>query len=182
MDLENEMDETKEKRTIEVPILKQFITHLNQVVHTKELALQTEKRRKRIAKLHGYIAGVRKYQILMDAAGLADLDTQKRARPFFTVDEKDNNRCLLNPQEITEANIAAQAFISMPEYQAFKKMRERAIEQVKTHLFFYFNKGSDLYWCKEWYKAMIQIDNWIEQLQIQVQWIEAEMKHFHFLK
>ena len=171
--LDNETTEQKKKRTIEVPILKQFLTHLNQVVYTKGLALQTAKRKKRIAKLQGYIAGARTYQMLMDNAGLADMDTQERARPFFTVDEKDNNRCILNPQEIIEANITAQAFIRMPEYQAFKKMREREIERVKTDLFFYFKEGSDLYWCKGWYKAVIQIDNWIEQLQIQVKWLEV---------
>ena len=172
--LEDETTEQEEKGTIEVPILKQFITHLNQVVYTKELALQTEKRRTRIAKLQGYIAGVRKYKKLMNAAGFVDTNTQERARPFFAVDDEGNTRCIINSQEITEINIMAQAFIYMPEYQAFKKMREREIEQAKTNLFFYFNKGRDLYWCREWYNAMIQIDEWIEQLQIRVQWLEAE--------
>ena len=166
--LDDETTEQEEKGTIEVPILNQFITHLNQVVHTKELALQTEESGTLIAKLQGYIAGARKYKTLMNAAGFAHMDTQERNQPFFTVDAEGNKSCILNPQEIIEANIAAQAFIRMPEYQAFKKMREREIERVKTELFFYFKEGSDLYWCKGWYKAMIQIDNWIEQLQIQV--------------
>lgn len=166
--LDDETTEQKKKRTIEVPILKQFLTHLNQVVYTKNLALQTEESGTLIAKLQGYIAGARKYKTLMNAAGFAHMDTQERNQPFFTVDAEGNKSCILNPQEIIEANIAAQAFIRMPEYQAFKKMREREIERVKTELFFYFKEGSDLYWCKGWYKAMIQIDNWIEQLQIQV--------------
>ena len=172
--LEDETTKQKEKRTLEVPIFKQFITHLNQVVYTKELALQTEKRRTRIAKLQGYIAGVRKYKKLMNAAGFVDTNTQERARPFFAVDDEGNTRCIINSQEITEINIMAQAFIYMPEYQAFKKMRECEIEKAKTNLFFYSDKGRDLYWCREWYNAMIQIDEWIEQLQIRVQWLEAE--------
>ena len=172
--LEDETTEQEEKGTIEVPILKQFITHLNQVVYTKELALQTEESGTLIAKLQGYIAGARKYKTLMNAAGFADMDTQERVRPFFTVDAEGNTSCILNPQGITESNIMAQAFIRMPEYQAFKKMREREIESAKTDLFFYSDKGRDLYWCREWYNAMIQIDSWIEQLQIRVQWLEAE--------
>lgn len=174
--LDDETTEQEEKGTIEVPILNQFITHLNQVVHTKELALQTEESGTLIAKLQGYIAGARKYKTLMNAAGFAHMDTQERNQPFFTVDAEGNKSCILNPQGITESNGMAQAFIRMPEYQAFKKMREREIESAKTDLFFYSDKGRDLYWCREWYNAMIQIDEWIEQLKTRVQWLEAQKK------
>ena len=53
--LDDETTEPEEKGTLEVPILKQFITHLNQVVYAKELALQTEENGTLIAKLQGYV-------------------------------------------------------------------------------------------------------------------------------
>lgn len=36
MELENEMNETKEKRKLDVPILERFIRQLNQEVYTRE--------------------------------------------------------------------------------------------------------------------------------------------------
>lgn len=59
MELENEMNETKEKRKLDVPILERFIRQLNQEVYTRELKLQTEENGTKIAQLQGFIAGAR---------------------------------------------------------------------------------------------------------------------------
>ena len=164
MELDDEMNETKEKRTIKVPILERFIKHLNQEVYIRELRLQTEENGMKIAQLQGYITGTKIYKKLMDAAGFANIYTDDREEMFFSIDENGDEKCSLNPQGIEASNIMSQALILMPEYKDFQKNREAKIEDAKNHLFFYSDKSRDLYWYRGWFEAITQVDDYIHAL------------------
>lgn len=165
MELENEMNETKEKRKLDVPILERFIRQLNQEVYTRELKLQTEENGTKIAQLQGFIAGARTYKTLMNDAGFVNARTDDREELFFSIDDNGDEECSLNPQGVEASNIMAQAFILMPEYKEFQEKRQARVEDAKNDLFFYSDKGRDLYWYRDWFKALTKIDEWIEILK-----------------
>lgn len=165
MELENEMNETKEKRKLDVPILERFIRQLNQEVYTRELKLQTEENGTKIAQLQGFIAGARTYKTLMNDAGFVNARTDDREELFFSIDDNGDEECSLNPQGVEASNIMAQAFILMPEYKEFQEKRQARVEDAKNDLFFYSDKGRDLYWYRDWFNALTKIDEWIEILK-----------------
>jgi len=164
MELENEMNETKEKRKLDVPILERFIRQLNQEVYTRELKLQTEENGTKIAQLQGFIAGARTYKTLMNDAGFVNARTDDREELFFSIDENGDEECSLNPQGVEASNIMAQAFILIPEYKEFQEKRQSRVEDAKNNLFFYSDKSRDLYWYRGWYEAITQVDDYIHAL------------------
>ena len=161
---EHETDETPQEDSVENGMLENLIMQLNTVVHQKELTLQTEESGTLIAKLQGYIAGARKYKSLMSKSGFAHALTEAKSSLFFTVDYAGNEKCELNPMGVESSFALVQELIHLPEYKDFEKKRTEAVESAKNALFFKSEKGRDLYWYRDWYKALTQIDEWIAKL------------------
>ena len=101
----------------------------------------------------------------MNDAGFVNARTDDREELFFSIDDNGDEECSLNPQGVEASNIMAQAFILMPEYKEFQEKRQARVEDAKNDLFFYSDKGRDLYWYRDWFKALTKIDEWIEILK-----------------
>lgn len=145
-------------------ILDNFIGQLNQVVKTKELSLQVEESSVLIAKLQGYIAGARKYKLLLTEAGFEGANTELTGDLFFETDAKGHEECNLLPIQLEIVTPLMHDVIRFEMFKDFKEKREEAIENAKSSLFFQSEKGRDLYFYRGWYEAIMQIDHWVEKL------------------
>lgn len=145
-------------------ILDNFIGQLNQVVKTKELSLQVEESSVLIAKLQGYIAGARKYKVLLKEAGFESASTELTGDLFFETDVKGHEECNLLPIQLEIVTPLMHDVIRSEKFKDFEEKREEAIENAKSSLFFQSEKGRDLYFYRGWYEAIMQIDHWVEKL------------------
>ena len=168
------MQEEKEKREIPTPaILLTMLGQLNDKAFEKEAVLQCEESGANIAKLQGFLAGVRKYKKLMRENGYTfDIKfdgTTERKLSFFGEDG-----CELDLLELRETVSDIDDLTESAEYNEFKELWQNAVETQKDCLFYISEKGRDLHFAKGWYEAMTEIDNIMQRLHTALEAAENE--------
>lgn len=168
------MQEETEKREIPTPaILLTMLAQLNDKAFEKEAILQCEESGANIAKLQGFLAGVRKYKSLMRENGYTfgiNFDgTTERILSFF-----DEDGCNLNLHELRETVSDIDDLAESVAYDEFKELWHNAVEKQKNWLFYTSEKGRDLHFAKGWYEAMTEIDNNMQRLHTALEAAEKE--------
>ena len=157
------MQEEKEKREIPTPaILLTMLAQLNDKAFEKEAILQCEKGRANIAKLQGFLAGVRKYkQLMRDNGYTLDIKfdgTTERKLSFFSDDG-----CEIGLAELREVCSDIDEMTDSADYKNFQELLQKAAD-IQTACLFYSEKDRDLHFAKGWYEAMTEIDNNMQRL------------------
>lgn len=168
------MQEETEKREIPTPaILLTMLAQLNDKAFAKEAVLQCEESGANIAKLQGFLAGVRKYKQLMRDNGYTfDIKfdgTTERKLSFFGEDG-----CELDLRELRETVSDIDDLTESAAYNELKELWQNAVETQKDWLFYTSEKGRDLHFAKGWYEAMTEIDNTIKRLHMALEAAEKE--------
>lgn len=168
------MQEEKEKREIPTPaILLTMLAQLNDKAFEKEAILQCEESGANIAKLQGFLAGVRKYKQLMRDNGYTfDIkfdSTAERKLPYFSDDG-----CEIGLAELREVCSDIDDLAESVAYDEFKKLWHNAVETQKNWLLYISEKGRDLHFAKGWYEAMAEIDNNMQRLHTALEAAEKE--------
>lgn len=142
-------------------LLVRLMHQFNDQVAQTEARLQVEESGASIAKMQGYLAGQRKYGTLLMAAGY-DFDYRRdteREQPWVDDDDRpdfdDLKYIHLQHQELTISE----------EYKKLQDLVQQEVEQKKDFLFYQSDKSRDMPWCKGWYSAMVQIENWLTTLE-----------------
>ena len=157
----------EEKKEIPTPaVLLTMVAQMNFNAYEKESALQYEESGSQIARLQGYLAGVRRYKQLMRDNGYTfDIKfdgTTERALPFFNLHElRVTVSCV---DELTESSGLA----------GLKKLWGEAVDRQKDWLFYESEKGRDLHFVKGWLEGMTVIDKTIERLRSELAREEKE--------
>lgn len=152
-----------------------LIQQLNYVATEKEFKLQKEENGNEIAKLQGFLAGVRSYKEIMQNSSYTLDDgfdsTEKHLTPYF-----DGDDCLIGLFELREVVSTLDKITSSNDYKAFKDLWNIAVENEKNKLFYLSQKGRDLHFAKGWYEAMIWVDYNIDKLHEELVKMEEEAK------
>lgn len=167
---EIEKTETKVLTTGFIQLIKQ----MNEQAYENEGALAIEESATKIANLQGYLAGVRKYKSILKDAGY-ELDIKymnTTERSFFYYD--DDKTCNLELSELRDAISDIAEVTNTASWEEFKKSWQEEVDAMKDELFYKSEKGRDLHFCKGWYKAMRQVDAYIEGLNRQLEYLEQE--------
>ena len=165
----------EEKRKIPTPaILLTMLAQLNDKAFEKEAVLQCEENGAKIAKLQGFLAGVRKYKQLMRDNGYTfDIKfdgTTERKLPFFGEDG-----CKLNLHELRVTVSDIDDLTESAEYKELKELCQNAVKTQKDLLFYICEKGRDLHFTKGWYEAMTEIENNFQRLHTALEAAEKEV-------
>lgn len=168
------MQEETEKKEIPTPaILLTMLAQLNDKAFEKEAILQCEESGANIAKLQGFLAGVRKYKQLMRDNGYTfDIKfdgTTERKLSFFGEDG-----CELDLHELRVIVSDIDDLAESVAYDEFKELWHNAVETQKDWLFYTSEKGRDLHFAKGWYEAMTEIDNNMQRLHTALEAAEKE--------
>lgn len=167
------MQEEKEKREIPTPAILTMLGQLNDKAFEKEAVLQCEESGANIAKLQGFLAGVRKYKQLMRDNGYTfDIKfdgTTERKLSFFGEDG-----CELDLHELRVTVAEIDSLVESTAYDEFKELWHAAVETQKDWLFYTSEKGRDLHFAKGWYEAMTEIDNNMQRLHTALEAAEKE--------
>ena len=168
------MQKETEKREIPTPaILLTMLAQLNDKAFEKEAVLQYEESGANIAKLQGFLAGVRKYKSLMRDNGYTfDIKfdgTTERKLSFFGEDG-----CKIGLAELREVCSDIDDLAESVAYDEFKELWHNAVENQKDWLFYTSEKGRDLHFAKGWYEAMTEIDNNVQRLHTALEAAEKE--------
>lgn len=168
------MQEETEKREIPTPaILLTMLAQLNDKAFEKEAILQCEESGANIAKLQGFLAGVRKYKQLMRDNGYTfDIKfdgTTERKLSFFGEDG-----CELDLHELRVTVSDIDDLAESVAYDEFKELWHNAVETQKDWLFYTSEKGRNLHFAKGWYEAMTEIDNNMQRLHTALEAAEKE--------
>lgn len=166
----NEETETKVLTTSFIQLIRQ----MNEQAYEKEAALAVEESGAKIANLQGYLAGVRNYKNVLVANGYAldikYMDTTERSLFYF-----DNEKtCNLDIHELRVAISDVEEVTDTASWEEFKTSWQESVDAMKDELFYKSEKGRDLHFCKGWYEAMNQINNYIERLHMQLEYLEKE--------
>ncbi len=167
-------DQKQETKEIPAPkILVFMVQQLNNTAYEKEAALQCEESGTNVARLQGYLAGVRRYkQIIRESGYTLDAkydDTTERKLSFF-----DENGCTIKLQELRETVSDIDEMTGSTAYENFKDKWQKAVETRKDWLFYTSEKGRDLHFAKGWYEAMKEIDDTITRLHKELEAAEKE--------
>lgn len=167
---EIEETETKVLTTSFIQLIKQ----MNEQAYENEAALAVEESAVKIANLQGYLAGVRKYKSMLQDAGyeldIKYMDTTERSLFYYD----DDKTCNLNIHELRVAISDIEEVTDTASWEEFKKSWQEVVDAMKDELFYKSEKGRDLHFCKGWYKAMQQVDAYIEGLNRQLEYLEQE--------
>lgn len=168
------MQEETEKREIPTPaILLTMLAQLNDKAFEKEAVLQCEESGANIAKLQGFLAGVRKYKSLMRDNGYTfDIKfdgTTERKLSYF-----GENGCDIRLAELREVCSDIDKMTESTDYKNFQELLKKAVDIKKDRLFYTSEKGRDLHFAKGWYEAMTEIDNTIKRLHTALDAAEKE--------
>lgn len=152
----------------------QLIKQMNEQAYENEAALAVEESAVKIANLQGYLAGVRKYKSMLQDAGyeldIKYMDTTERGLFYYDSDKT----CNLELSELRYAISDIEEVTDTASWEEFKTSWQEAVDAMKDKLFYESEKGRDLHFCKGWYKAMQQVDEYIEGLNRQREYLEQE--------
>lgn len=166
-------------------VIELLIKQLNCRAGSVEATLQEEENGSKIAKLQGFLAGVKSYKQTLKDAGFivgADLETEKMA-PWIiesankNQDDDEIYDVELNFTELTRIVIDLDTFESMDFYEELRKKKVEKIDKMKDQLFYYSEKGRELYWCKGWYEAYSLIKKWTATLRSELSARERDRKN-----
>lgn len=164
----------EEKKEIPTPaVLLTMVAQMNFNAYEKERALQCEESGSQIARLQGYLAGVRCYKQLMRDNGYTfDIKfdgTTERALPFFNADG-----CELDLHELRVTVSCVDELTESSGFAGLKKLWGEAVDRQKDWLFYKSEKGRDLHFVKGWLEGMTVIDKTIERLRSELAREEKE--------
>lgn len=152
----------------------QLIKQMNEQAYENEAALAVEESAVKIANLQGYLAGVRKYKSMLQDAGyeldIKYMDTTERSLFYYD----DDKTCNLKLSELRDAISDIEEVTDTASWEEFKTSWQEVVDAMKDDLFYKSEKGRDLHFCKGWYKAMQQVDAYIEGLNRQLEYLEQE--------
>ena len=150
-----------------------LIKQMNDESFISKAKLAVEENASKIAFLQGYIGGVENYKKLLTQAGfILDIkyfDTEERGN-FYYIDTK----CNLNKDELRVAISSIKEVTESADFEDFVKEWNEAIRIKKDFLFYDSEKGRDLHFCKGWYKAMNQINTYVQYLENDLVFMEKK--------
>lgn len=169
-----EVEETETETKVLPTGFIQLIRQMNEQAYEKEAALAVEESGAKIAYLQGYLAGVRNYKSVLVANDYEltgkYMDTTERSLFYF-----DNDKtCCLDLAELRVAIYDIETVTNTESWESFCTSWQESVDAMKDELFYRSEKGRDLHFCKGWYEAMNQINNYIERLHMQLEYLEKE--------
>lgn len=151
-----------------------LIKQMNAQAYENEEVLSVEESAVKIANLQGYLAGVRKYKALLEESGyeleIKYEDTTERGYYYFD----DEKNCNLNLSALREAIEELNDFTETESWENFTTLWQQTVDTMKDNLFYLSEKSRDLHFCKGWYKAMKQMDEYMDALNRQLEYLEQE--------
>ena len=149
---------------------------MNEQAYENEAALAVEESGSKIADLQGYLAGVRKYKELLQEHGyvldIKYLGTTERSNFYFDSEKT----CALDIHELRVAISDIDDVTETTDWEEFGALWQEKVDYMKDRLFYKSEKGRDLHFCKGWYRAMNQINEYIGALHRQLEYLEQEKK------
>ncbi|MCQ2076104.1 MAG: hypothetical protein MJZ20_03580 [Bacteroidaceae bacterium] len=168
------MDFTETETKVLTTSFIQLIKQMNEQAYENEAALAVEESGAKIANLQGYLAGVRNYKSVLVANGyeldIKYMDTTERSLFYYDSDKT----CKLNLSELRDAISDIEEVTDTVSWEEFETSWQESVDAMKDGLFYRSEKGRDLHFCKGWYEAMNQINNYIERLHMQLEYLEKE--------
>lgn len=164
----------REERKVPVPeILLALVRQLNRVAFEKEGELQFEESGSKVARLQGYLAGVREYKQTMRVFWTLDGKYDGTAERELPYSDGDGSRHL-DVRELREVVAGINDMTESADWAAFKNLWQEAVDAQKDWLFYTREKGRDLHFVKGWYEAMREIDDTIIRLRNELEAAEQE--------
>lgn len=152
----------------------QLIKQMNEQAYENEADLAVEESAVKIANLQGYLAGVRKYKRLLVSNGyvldVKYMDTTERSLFYYDSDKT----CNLGLSDLRDAISEIEVVTDTASWEEFKISWQKEVAAMKDELFYKSEKSRDLHFCKGWYRAMQQVDAYIDALNYQLEYLEKE--------
>ena len=141
-------------------LLLGLLSFFQNAVERKKTNLELEDSGNVIAGLQGYIAGHRDMQKCLREAGYKDHADESIDPPW---NEEDG--CDLKLSQLEAYHLTIQEITSRDEWKALQDFMQKEVDAKKNMLFYRSDKGRDLYYCKGWYEAMSQIEEYMDRIE-----------------
>ena len=149
-------------------ILVELMEQFNAEIAKAEAKLQVTESGATIANIQGYCAGFRAFKDELNKAGYdTDFNTVTAERTPWESEDEEDEYASAKKWEFPYFLSVHEQITALCESEGWKTLHESLevrISDRKDFLFFKSDKGRDLYWCKGWYRALNQLDDWIEKL------------------
>lgn len=169
--LATEQGEQQAEQQLTTPqIVTDLMAQMRWKVNTAEAKLQSEESGTVIANLQGYCAGHRTFMKCIRETGWADFRYNDEAiEPY-----ENDGSCILEYDAIVPVHNALDDLTKSDAWKNLHTFMEQEVTEKKNELFYKSDKGRDLHFCKGWYSAMTQIDDWIDELNNDYEIMQAQ--------